>query len=165
MTGFMGVIDSDHAYIHKGLAFTLVVDLGSISTATKIGFITPTVASGKYIHWRPVGIQTSANYVKYKLYEGDAFTEGVAATPINRNRTSSNTTKIQASKTGVTVTPAGTVLQIGGVGISGNPSSRAGGGAAADQELLLKQNTSYVLELDPAGATVVTLELFWYEED
>jgi len=164
LTGYSAVIDSDHAYIHDGIAYTAIIDLGTISAATKIGFTTPTVASGKYVHWRPIGLQTSADYVKFELYEGDSFTGGTAASVINRNRLSSNTTGMQNFDSGVTVTPAGTVIQHGGVGTSGNPATRSGGGGSAAEEIVLKQNTDYVVQITPDGSTDVVMELFWYEE-
>ena len=52
LTGYIGTIGSDHAYIHNGIAFTAVIDVGSISGAYDIAFKTPT---NKYVHWRPIG--------------------------------------------------------------------------------------------------------------
>ena len=109
LTGYTGIIDSDHAYIHNGIAFTAIINSGSISAAYDIAFTTPTVASGKYIHWRPIGIQTSADYVKFELREGDTFSSGSAITPVNRNRLSSNTSAMQTFVKNATATPAGTV--------------------------------------------------------
>jgi hypothetical protein len=163
-TQYMGVIESDHAYIHLGIAFTSVIDCGSISAAYDIAFKTPTVESGKYVHWRPIGIQTSANYCKFELREGDSFSSGSAITPINRNRISTRTSSMQTFVKNATATPTGTLIQLGGIGSSGNANSRAGGGSAAGQEIILKQNTNYILTLTPSGATTVTAELFWYEE-
>lgn len=165
LTGYMGVIGSDHAYIHDGKAFTAFVNTGEILAAYDVAFTTPSVASGKFIHWRPNGLDTSADYVLVTLREGDSFSDGTAVTPINRNRLSSETTTMQAFVKGATATPTGTIIQQGGIGASGNPVSRSGGGSAADEELVLKQNTNYVFTLEPAGATEVNLSLFWYEED
>lgn len=164
-TGFNTIIGSDHAYIHAGKAFTALINTGSISAAYDIAFTTPTVASGKYIHWRPIGIDTSADYVLTTLREGDTFSAGTTVTPIKRNRLSSGASVMQAFVKNATATPVGTIIQQGGIGTSGNAASRSGGGASADQELVLKQNTNYVLTLVPDGATIVNLSLFWYEED
>jgi len=163
-TGYLGTIGSDHAYVHKGLAFTSIITTPSISAAYVIGFTTPTVASGKYIHWRPIGISSSADHVSFQLTEDESFTSGTAVTPINRNRNSSAATNMQTFAYGVTATPAGDVIQAGAIGTSGNPAARSGGDSAADQELVLIPNTSYLLTLTPAGATVCVVELFWYEE-
>lgn len=165
LTGYVGVISSDHAYVHASLAYTAFISTGSISAPYDIAFTTPTVASGKEVHWRPVGITTSANYVEFTLREGDSFSGGTAVTPINRNRESVQTSKMQSFVKGATATPTGTIVSLSGVGSTGAPQARSGGGAGADQELMLKQNTNYVLTLDPAGATECTLELFWYEEN
>ena len=161
LTGYMGVVSSDHAYIHKGLAYTAIINTGSISAAYDIAFTTPDEASGIFVHWRPIGATSSANYVDIKLYEGDSFSGGSAVTPINRNRESLHTTNMQAFVSNATATPTGTILSSLGVGTSG---LLGGVAAPADQELLLKQNTNYVLTLTPAGATICNLELFWYEE-
>jgi hypothetical protein len=165
LTGYIGTIGSDHAYIHKGIAFTAVIDVGSISAAYDIAFKTPKVESGKFVHWRPIGLQTSADYVKIELREGDSFSSGTAVTPINRNRISDNVSVMQTFVKNATATPAGTLIGIGGIGTLGNAASRSGGGAGADEEIVLKQNTNYILTITPAGATSVTAELFWYEED
>lgn len=165
LTGYIANISSDHAYIHKGWAFTSLINTGSISAPYDIAFTTPITEDGKYIHWRPLGITSSANYVGYTLYEGDTYTGGTAVTPINRNRNSDNVSTMQAFVTNATATPVGTILDIGGIGTTGAPQARAGGGSGADEELLLQPDTDYVLTLVPAGATICTLRLFWYEEE
>lgn len=164
LTGFQASISSDHAYIHDGIGFTAIIDTGSISAAYDIAFKTPTVASGKFIHYRPLGITSSANYVGVTLYEGDSYTGGTAVTPVNRNRLSSNTSSMQSFVKGATVSPAGTIIDIAGLGSSGNPIARSGGGTGGDEELVLKQNTDYVITLVPSGATTCTVKVFWYEE-
>ena len=167
LTGYQGSISSDHAYIHKGIAFTAFIDIGTISSVTRIGFKTPSVASGEYVHWRPLGISTSTAYVKAVLTEGDTYTGGTATPAVNRNRNLAATklTNMQDFKKGVTSTPAGTVIALAGLGSAGNPFSRSGGGSGADEEILLIHNTNYVLSLTPEASTSVLLTLFWYEED
>ena len=164
LTGYNAVISSDHAYIHKGIGFNALVDLGSISAPTYISVLTPAASTNKYIHWRPTGLQSSADYLTYKMTEADTSTGGDAVTPINRNRLSSNTADVIVTK-GVTSTPAGTLIQLFGIGVSGNTVARSGGGAQSEEEIVLKQNTKYIIEITPAGATSVTMELFWYEEE
>lgn len=164
MTGYLAQIDSDHAYIHKGWAFTAIVNTGSISAAYDIAFTTPAESTGRYVHWRPTGITTSAEYVDVSLYEGDTFSGGTAVTPINRHRGSSLVSVMPTVVKGATATPTGTLLQSFGIGTAGNPSARTGGGGGAELELLLKPGTNYVLTITPDGATTCVLELYWYEE-
>lgn len=161
LTKYIGTIGSDHAYIHDGIAFTAVIDVGSISGAYDIAFKTPVT---KFVHWRPIGLQTSADYVKVELREGDTWSGGTAVTPINRNRLSTRPTKMQSFVKNATVSPSGTLIQIAGFGTAGNAASRGGGGGGAQEEIVLKRNTNYVLTITPDGATSVTAELFWYEE-
>lgn len=165
LTKYTGVISSDHAYIHDGKAFTAILSTGSISAVYRVGFTTPSVASGKFVHWRPLEIKSSADYVDIQLTEDDSFTGGATITPINRNRLSADTSNMQTFSNGVTSTPTGILIQATGIGVSGNIFSQSGGGSGEEQELVLKQNTSYVITLTPGGATTVRASLFWYEED
>jgi hypothetical protein len=165
LTGFQASISSDHAYIHDGIAFTAIIEVTDVASAYDIAFTTPSVSSGKFIHWRPIGITSSANYVDIKLREGDTFSAGSAVTPINRNRLATNTTNMQTMVTNATATPAGTVIQQTGIGTSGNPVAVSGGGAGAEQELVLAQDTNYVITITPDDTTTVVLSLFWYEEN
>ena len=162
LTKYIGQIDSDHAYIHEGLAFTYITSQ-TISEAYRVSFTTPSVASDKIIHWRPTGITSSANYVQVTLYENTVYASGADVVPFNRNRNSAKTTELQALALGTTRS-GGDIIQVKGVGTSGNPQARSGGGTFASEELMLKPNTNYTLELVPAGVTSVVLELFWYEE-
>ena len=162
-TGYVGVIDSDHAYIHLGMAFTAIVDTGTISSLYKISFKTPKLEDHLWVHWRPIGISTSAQYIEVNLYEGDSFSGGTTVPVINRNRNSTEVTSVQSIVKGSTVTLNGTLISSTGIGTEGRRTA-SGGGAAADQELLLKGNTNYSIGITPAGSTACLLELFWYEE-
>lgn len=163
-TKFLTWISSDHNYIHAGKGFTSLVNTGSISAAYYVGFTTPTVASNAYMHWRPASIYSSADFVLVEVYEGDSFSSGSEAVPINRNRNSTKTTLTQAFSKGVTSTPTGTIIQTFGVGSTGIAASKSGGGGNAEEEIVLKPNTSYVVKMTPSGATTVISSFFWYEE-
>jgi hypothetical protein len=167
LTGFVTEISSDHAYIHKGLAQTAIIEVGTISTPYHIAFKTPTTEDGKYIHWRPEGLTSSANYVGVTMKREATYTltGGSAVTPINRNENSDTTTTMQAFSKGVTNAGTGTLVDITGVGTAGTPTARSGGAGGADHELVLSPDTNYVITLTPAAATTCTLKLFWYEED
>ena len=165
LTGYWGVIDSDHAYIHRGLAWTAVVNTGAISALYKISFKTPTVASREYIHWRPLGMTTSAQYCQIELYKGDTFSGGTTVVPTNRNDNSTNVSAMQTFAKGTTVTLSGTLKGSFGIGTAGNPAARTGGGSCASKELVLAPNTSYSIGITPDAETTCILELFWYQAD
>jgi hypothetical protein len=169
LTGYMAVIQSDHAYVHASLSYTIALDAGTISSAYYVALETPTVASGKEIHFRPTGagITTDANAVKYVLYEAPtSYTGGTAYTPFNRNRDSVQTSQ-STVKYGVTPT-LGTakILDIAYIGTAGNPSARGGGqsGGGVD-EIILKAETTYIFAFTPGGSTNASFTVFWYEEN
>lgn len=167
-TKFFSVIQSDHAYVHKGLAYTSIIDTGSISASYKIGFTTPTVASGKVVHWRPADIGSTADQITFKLYSAISFSAGTAVAPFNRNQDDfpTETGDMQAFAQGVTATvTGGKVVDAGTIGSAGTRFSTSGGSGGSEHELVLIPNTSYVLDLVPADATVGICNLFWYEED
>jgi hypothetical protein len=164
LTGYLGVIQSDHAYIHEGWAFSAFIAAGSISGAYDICFKTPLASENKFIHWRPTAITSSAQYVAYQLTEGETYTDGGAVTPVNRNRNSKKTSLMQAFVSNATCTPAGTVIDFGGVGSTGTPQAQSGGAGGSEHELVLKPDTIYAFTVTPAGATTVSVQLFWYEE-
>jgi hypothetical protein len=64
-----------------------------------------------------------------------------------------------------TSTPTGILIQSTGIGTSGNPASKGGGGAGANEELILKPSTNYVATLTPDAETTCIATLFWYEEE
>lgn len=72
---------------------------------------------------------------------------------------------MQAFSKGVTNAGTGTIVDIGGIGVTGTPTAKSGGSAGANEELVLAPDTNYVITLTPDSATVCTLKLFWYEED
>lgn len=165
-TKFISVIQSDHAYIHKGLAYTLSTDVGAISTTYYIGFTTPASTVG-YIHFRPAeaGITTSTENVSYKLYENVAYTGGTTYIPFNRKRNSTNVSSV-IIKLGVTATP-GSALYIDNkqAGTAGNIFSASGGNSGGGDELILNPGTNYVFSFVPSGTTTIGFNSFWYEEN
>ena len=162
-TGFQTNIESDHRYIHEGKGFSALVEVGTITAAYKISFTTPETL---YVHWRPALLVSSAAYVDYKMYGGDAdITAGTAQAIINRNRNSSETSAITDFKKNTTTTPSGTVVDLDGFGSAGSPTARAGGSSDSTHELVLKRDTAYTILLTPSAETSVNLKLFWYEED
>lgn len=174
LTGYTGVISSDHAYIHKGISFMVTGITGSISAGGtyKFRFKTPdansptTAYDQKYIHWRPAGVDGISTGVTYELYEAPTASAGSDATILNRNRNHSRTSQMQAFTAGATVS-GGTRVQIIGGGTGSTGSANAGGGAAAEHEILLKPNTDYGIVLtnrSGSTATLITYEFYWYEE-
>ena len=167
-TGFHTQITGDHRYIHDGRAFSYLGTTGSLNAAAKyaISIKTPIDTSGVYLHLRPAKFSATANTMSITIAEGSTTTGGSAAIPFNRDRNSANVSKAVVTA-GVTVSVAGTVIERDVVGGGSNPSNNEGGAGGANQELVLKPDTLYSIEIVNTGATTAStgyFEIFWYEE-
>ena len=165
-TGFNIDITGDHAYIHKGKAFSVQGQTSLAAAATYSLTLTTPAASVAYVHLRPAMLSSSASYAKMTILEAPTFTAGTAATPYNRNRNSA-TAASTVYKYNAGYTSGGTALDLFTVGTGGNPTARSGGSAGADQELVLKPATTYLFLIDnPTGGATsnIAWQLFWYEE-
>lgn len=170
LTGFSEVIQSDHTYIHKGLAHTYsdiksIVAGGTFQSVIK----TPTILENRFIHWRPLRVATSASGIIYTMTEDPTFSGGtdVSSYIWNRNRNFKNI--LQSRMTlidDVSVTSSGEILEKIYIGEGGSRRNSAGGDSRADEEILLKADTSYLIKIENDGGidTMISLYYFWYEE-
>ena len=167
-TGAHTIIDSDHRYIHEGKKFSAVVEQALARDETyKLSFISPSVVSGKYAHWRPALISSSSSLLIVRLYENITSTDGTPVTSVNANRISTTTASTVVKK-GVTAdVSAATPIAIFSVGSGGTPQSQAGGAVSADEEIVLKRDTEYIMEIEEpnVAATTVYVHMKWYEEE
>jgi hypothetical protein len=96
------------------------------------------------------------------LYEGSTLSGGTAYTPINLNRSSTNT-----SQAAVTIQP--TVTALGNLVLKqiliGGSGKKAGGGEVGASSLILKPLTSYLVRLTNANGTNHAAEMLieWLE--
>lgn len=161
LTRFKAVIQSDHAYIHKGIAFTYVGNTGELAagSAYTVAFTTPL---NRHIHLRPTLLFSSANAAELRIAEASTVTGGTPVTARNRNR-SLERPPLGTIAVGVTLSAEGTVLDAFYAG-----AQRVGGGGdGAQEELLLEDNTTYSFRFSNIGAataTTIYYRLFWYEE-
>ncbi len=170
ITNALEGISTDHAYIHNGYMYAALIGPVSLAAGTvrKVTFLTPSVASGKYIHWRPSLISCSADKLTVTMYEGSSGNSGgTEKTAYNRNRISTKTS-VSTIIDGATVTTNGTAIDAfyigGGTGVG---STTSGSTLGENNELVLKQNTLYTIEIanGSAAANIVFAKLLWYEED
>jgi hypothetical protein len=102
---------ADHSFINRGLAYQYPFTISALAAAGvyNVSFTTPAAGSDKrYIHTRPLVMSSSANAVRYKIYEAVAFTSGAPLAPINMNRNSSKKPPFLIY-TGTTAAVTGTV--------------------------------------------------------
>lgn len=167
-TGFQTSMGADHRYIHEGIAFSLVGDTGAISAAGTyaLTFITPPAAEGLYIHLRPAQFATTANTTTFTISEGATNSGTTAASSFNRNRNSSNVSKLTTYK--ATTVSGGTAIYQDMSGGGSSPTTRAGGaGSGSELEIILKPATTYSLVFANVGASTATTAyytIYWYEE-
>ena len=170
LTGFEAVIQSDHSYIHQGLAHTysVVKTLASGDTYNCV-VTTPSNSTNTFIHWRPILVATSASGIMYTMSEAPVFTGGTDVTSKlwNRNRGLEvvRPTKVMLHEN-VSVTEVGTILEEIYIGEGGNRRNSAGGDSGADQEILLDAEQTYLINVENDGgvSSEISLYFFWYEE-
>jgi hypothetical protein len=167
LTRFKAVISSDHAYIHRGIAFSFLGNTGSLAAGAtySISFKTP---ANRTSHFRPVGFYATANAMELRIAEKSTVTGGTAGTPINRNRVSPQNPFVTIS-IGITLSAEGSVVDAFYAGTQGAGSSGTGGlGVPADEEMVLLRDETYSIRIANIGATTAStgyFRLFWYEED
>lgn len=173
LTGSRPTITTDHEYIHDGKAFRFEGKTASINAGARayIAFKTPSVADGRYVHFRPESWFSTANAIEITVWEGENIVDGAAYTPINQNRNKrlTNVSKMTC-RTAPTIAPS--IRRVGGPypgGVGGNAQNRAGGALSGqDAEIVYLPDTWYVIQFENIGtitATVVYYNLYWYEED
>ena len=164
VTGAPKFIDTDHAYVHQGIAFEASISRAEAETTGRWVFKTP---ASDYIHYRPAFVSVAKGDVTCELWEDTtaASTGAAGWTPVtayNRRRTSTNTATslIYSAATSTGGTKIDSWRLWGSTGAGG-----AGGGAQMGQPLewVLKQGTEYRLAFDTTQA--FSANLFWYEED
>jgi hypothetical protein len=167
-THYHPVIQSDHAYIHQGLAFDYPCTFSLGSQATKACILKPPAASVGYIHWRPTVVSSVSSPIRWELYETPTYTGGTELEGVvNLNRNSLLNNGMKLFDGAVTVTDNGLRITIATVGTGGNVQTRTGGGGGSENEIVFNPAKEYLLLFTnlTTTATVVTATLFWYEEE
>lgn len=160
-------ITTDHSSIHESEGFNIsgiftgVANLATVNYAFK----TPTVESGKIIHYKYHEFWASANKVRTDFYEAptDAPINGTDLTAYNRNRIAATptATTMQAIKVTMDATFTGAKdLETLLFGIT--PVVRS-----MDIEFVLKPDTWYIRTFtnSTGGAVDINFFEFWYEDD
>lgn len=153
-------MDFEHHQVHEGESHKIIDKKASLGTGTvkysiDVGTFTPSIRSPHML----IGIDVYNGSASFDLYEAATYTGGTTKTSYNRNRNSA-TNPTTVIKTGVTSTN-GTLIDsffaAGGV--------RTGGNGRAQAEWLLKNNTTYrvdVIGLTAGTQAIVSFE--WYED-
>lgn len=157
-THSLQVVDYAHHEIHSGSAYVVSYNADVSSGANlDVLIVTPNTTAWAHMLLNLAG----ENELLATLYEtATVSAAGTALTEVNHNRNSANTAAVVVTHT-PTVTGTGTAIwqRIGGSG------ETVGGEARNDAEMILKQNTTYLLRLtnNGVGTGWINVELDWYE--
>jgi len=144
-THTLQTIDYAHHEIHAGSHFKASYQDTSMATNDTITLLFVTPDTTEWAHWVLTGQATGA--VVIQLYEGTTTSSnGTAVTVVNRNRNISGTANTTLVYHTPTVTTDGTKIVEKWLGSEGFKED-VGGGIRGDSELILKQNTKYLIRL------------------
>ena len=158
-THSLQVINYAHHEIHSGSSYT-VSKAFTVPAGTKVnlGIITPNTA--KWAHMT-FDITCDAAYTA-NFYEGDDYSGGTAVTAVNRNRNSTNTAGVAITHTDTDQgAGTGTLLWT----FSGGANKAVTTAGSDRHEFILKQNTSYLIEVVASLNDIAHIELDWYEHE
>ena len=169
VTDSFKTIDTDHAYIHEKKKFSAFLKQ-SISAGGTHVFCFKTPATN-YVHYRPANVTPSADKVDLQIFEDAVFTAGTGTLleANNRNRNNPPVSGVEL-RSAPTVTTVGTLLPGFSAwlpGSTGVGQVRQGDTADGDDEIVLKQNTTYrfVATNGSDSANVIGFKFNWYEEE
>jgi len=161
VTGSARILLHEHNEVHEGnsyKAFYVANAVGSGSNAD-IRFQAPDTSTRIHLDWQ---VDANEEYEIY-LYENGNVTAGTALDLINRERNSGNTATLTVTHT-PTVTTTGDLIDHRYSGNSG-ATSHVGGTDHSENELILKQNYTYLLRVTSRAAGCdISILLDWYEE-
>jgi len=166
-THTLQVIPYEHHEIHSGSHY-FVSGVQDLSINQVLDFTWTMPNTTKWIHW-VFKLDTESETAWY-IYENAVITNALAnaITPLNSNRNSTNTsdttmkyevqTNLTAANADTNVTGA-TLLKSG---ISGS-GKQVGGGDSRENEIVLKQGTTYCLRTVATVAGYIDFDMQWYE--
>lgn len=157
-TGAMACVDYEHLEVHAGGHF-FIKDWTDIAGGAAVDFLVVTPNTTKWAHMLfEFAFEAEANIA---IYEGaEASANGTPIPVNNRNRNSANTAGLTVFA-GPTVTATGARL----AGYKAGSGKSVGGDARASAELVLKQNTKYLIRVvnDTVSNNWCDYLADWYE--
>lgn len=156
------VIDYSHHEIHSGSHY-LISGFETEDTAGTIifGVTTPDTAKWSHMLFRMI----STSQAEFQVHEGATIAGGSSATPINNNRNSSNTSVLTVVKD-PTISVAGDLIYSQSYGAAGTGffGTDQGGFAKRDNEIILKQDTTYTFTITSRDDdNIISYLGEWYE--
>jgi hypothetical protein len=182
LTGGRKVTDSDHSFIHKGIAYKAFLAIGDLAQGASESFSFYCDDADVYVHFKNLFLKSFGASVKVELIRGTTASPltidsagGTASEligPNNLNDNSTNTSNIIIKKT-----PTYTDSEEGEVwiqtSVSADSDNKFGSSGTfqgtPNEEIIMKPETYYVIKVTNVHATAdaaeVGISMFWYEED
>lgn len=178
VTKMVGIVNSDHAYIHRGIAFRSYILLDSIPVGgLTYLFHTP---EDKYCHMKNILVSGVGGSYRFDIVRGtdaNPITVTDQGSPtltgfIGPNNLNDNAEQQVSSMTitdGPTLSAEGEVWKtIKSVGFSqGAAASLSTESTFSNEELVMKPDTDYLIKVYQVGddaPTDIYLSMLWYEE-
>jgi hypothetical protein len=159
-TNSIQTVDYEHHEIHAGSHYFYTDSIELDSAATQVYLFT-TPDTTKWIHLTYVATGSAITHVQF--YEGADRTGTTLQTVFNNNRNSLNTAGMTVHKDISAGTTDGTLIEQLKSG-SSSVQSRSATTAERSNELILKQNTKYLLKFTSGtNDNLCNLQLSWYE--
>jgi len=153
------VIDFEHHEIHDGDHF-FYTDLNTLGSAGTVAYLLTVPVTSKSIHM--TFSATGSAITQVDLYEDSDRVGTTVQTARNSDRNSSNVSELVIHKAVSAGTTDGTLIWTMKSGSTGG-SSRQGMTAGRSSEIILKNNTKYLLVFTSGTADNLTnLQLEWY---
>ena len=150
-TNAFKVINPSHHEVHKGKHF-FVCGESVLGNGDVIDFQLVTPNTSEWLHMTFSSQNTQEIFLS--IYEGSSVSaNGGSLTAYNNNRNSLNTTDLALLQTNGTVSSTGTLIYSQRTGVAGNQVSSRQGFSQRDNEIILKQNTTYQFVFLSGGAS------------
>jgi len=153
-------IDYAHHEIHSGSHY-LYTDAVTLNSEGVQDYFITTPDTTKWAHM--FFVMDGSAITQFQLFEASDKTGTTLQTVGNSNRNSANTAGVTVHKGTSDGTTDGTQIHIYKGG-SSTRESHSGAGSRNDEEIILKQNTKYILRVTSGtNANLVNVMLGWYE--
>ena len=161
-TGSTTTITNAHHEVHDGDHFFIEGHTELDTAATLyVKLVTPNTTKWAHFTWEI----SSNGILETKLYEGSSggMAGGAGVTPLNNNRNSTKTSGLDITSGVAVATTLGTLIsnkKVGGTQFKGS----FGGDSVRSDELILKQNTTYLRTfLSSSDDNFISFKATWYE--
>jgi len=169
VTGAQPVISTDHEAIHLGWGYSASVFAEGVAdnAYVQLEIKTPETADLGIVHLKTYRGWAEGGLAALSILEAPTLTTGDAAfVPKNRSRLGTPAASKCTIKTNPTSISDGTVIE-GPIACGGGGTGQGtGGNFSKDQEIILKENTTYLVRVQnlAGSAKALGLWIFWYEE-